>query len=167
MQNRPAGVGVAWAPTPIGDDQTRRPLRYSVARSVARLTRSIVRTACRGPRSPRRTQPAAYEAAVEAAIAAGANRVQGVSFDLADRDATVRRAREAAFNDARAKAEQHARLAGVQLGPVLTIVEGDNAGSGPKPVSAPAAARAAAPDTPIEAGAGTIRLTVQITFEMR
>ncbi len=109
-------------------------------------------------------------ATIDAASAAGANRVGGISFDLANKDDALRRAREAAVADARAKAEQYARLVSAQLGAPVTITENSNSGAAPQ-YQAPRAAAAApgqpAPTTPIETGEGTVRLAVQITYEIR
>ena len=105
---------------------------------------------------------------IDEASAAGANRIGGISFDLANKDDALRRAREAAVADARAKAEQYARLVGAQLGAPGAIAE---SGGAAPPYQAQRAGDAAAgqpaPATPIEAGAGTIRLAVQITYELR
>lgn len=102
---------------------------------------------------------------IDAAVAAGANRVSGISFDVANKADAMKSARQAAVADARQKAEQYAQLTNNTLGNVLTISE-----SGATPVyrtagAAPAAA--AATTTPIEAGEGTIAITVQISYELQ
>jgi uncharacterized protein YggE len=56
--------------------------------------------------------------------------VEGVELTVKDPTAALGEAREAAFADARAKAEHLAALAGATLGPVEAVVEG-GAGSGP------------------------------------
>lgn len=58
---------------------------------------------------------------LDGALGAGANSVQGISFELSDSTSLEQKARAAAFDAARAKAEQLAKLAGVKLGPVLTV----------------------------------------------
>lgn len=77
--------------------------------------------------------------------------VDGVRLDVADRSEGLRRARDAAFADARAKAEQYAALSGCELGPVLEVAE-----SGAMPVAMPRMAAMAAHDTagamPLEGG---------------
>lgn len=50
-------------------------------------------------------------------------RVQGIRFSLEDNDALVAQARDQAFADARARAEDYARLAGRELGAVVSIDE--------------------------------------------
>lgn len=104
------------------------------------------------------------------AIDAGATRVQGINFDLANKDDAIRRAREAAVNDARGKAEQLAKLTNVQLGAPVTVIEG--AAPPPNPVRAPTAAasgaqRGGGDAPPVEAGEGFIAMFVQVTYEIR
>jgi len=60
---------------------------------------------------------------VDAAVAAGANRVEGVEFDLRDATAARGRALAAAVEDARAKAEAIADALGVGLGAIVETAE--------------------------------------------
>ncbi|MGA4838510.1 SIMPL domain-containing protein [Streptomyces sp. G45] len=76
------------------------------------------------------------KAAMDAAGDAG--RVHSVTFDVADRDALRTRAREVAFRDARAKAEQYAKLSGRTLGRLVSLAE--SGGAAPHPLPAPAGA---------------------------
>ena len=104
---------------------------------------------------------------IEEVVAAGATTVRGISFDVANKEDAVRRAREAAVGDARDKAEQYARFTNVQLGGPVAIVEG---ASPPTPVRAPAPAAAPAQRgdaPPIETGEGMVVVTVQVTYEIR
>lgn len=98
--------------------------------------------------------------AIDAVVGAGANRIQSVRLDLADK----------AVADARDKAEQHARLSGMRLGMPLAIVEsgGHSPPSHAVYDAPPFARRLAAPahPTPIEAGESLISLLVQITYEI-
>lgn len=104
---------------------------------------------------------------IDAAVAAGANRVQGIAFDLSNKDDATKRAREAAIADAHAKAAQYAQFAGVQLGDVVTIVEaGAVAPAMPQAVPAAGAAPSMA-TTPIEPGEGTITVTAQVSYAIR
>jgi uncharacterized protein YggE len=83
--------------------------------------------------------------------------VDQVALDVADRSEGLMRAREAAFADARARAEQYAALAGAALGPVLEVAE-----SGAVPLGPPMRAmREAAMSMPIEAG--ELELTASVT----
>lgn len=102
---------------------------------------------------------------IDEAVKAGANRISSLSFDVADKSAAIRKAREGAVADARSKAEQFATLTNATLGNVLTISETT---AEPDYRSAvPAAAPAAGGATPIEPGQGAITLTIQITYELK
>lgn len=72
--------------------------------------------------------------AVGAALAAAgdAARLDSTTFAVSDPAPFARAAREAAFADARTKAEQYATLAGLRLGDVMEIRE-DTGGPGPMP----------------------------------
>lgn len=58
---------------------------------------------------------------LDAAVKAGANSINGISFDLEDKSAAMAEAREKAVGDANVQAQQLAEAAGVSLGPVITI----------------------------------------------
>ncbi|WP_062393699.1 SIMPL domain-containing protein [Gordonia phthalatica] len=100
--------------------------------------------------------------ALAAAAQAGGDdlRVHGVSLTVDDPTAPLAAARDAAFADARRRAEQFAGLAGVRLGPVLSIREGA-AGPGPAPRMAAFAA-----SMPVEAGEQQVSAAVDVVFEL-
>lgn len=107
-------------------------------------------------------------AVIEAAVNAGANNIQNVWFGLEDQDAAMKQAREQAVADARAKAEELARLANSTLGPVTTITE-YSGGSQPIPYAASAASgaadmKAAAPT--INPGQTEVVMSVQVTYAL-
>jgi uncharacterized protein YggE len=86
-------------------------------------------------------------------------RIQGVSFALEDDGEQVAAAREAAFADARARAEQYAQVAGVALGELIGIT--DVTVTSPRSaevLAGPAADSAAVPIEP-----GTQQVTVNVT----
>jgi len=62
-------------------------------------------------------------AVLDGVIAAGANNIWGVSFDLDDPDAAQAEARAKAMANARARAEALAALSEVKLGPVMAVSE--------------------------------------------
>lgn len=70
---------------------------------------------------------------LDAVIAAGANQVQGISFDIANRRAALDAARAAAVEDGLRKARLYADAAGVVLGDLTRLTEGYQSG-GPQPV---------------------------------
>ncbi len=98
-------------------------------------------------------------------IAAGANTVDGVSFDVADRTAAEAKAREAAITDARAKANTYAKGLSISIIGVASVSES---------VSTPIwyqqnFAGAAAPtdkgsSTPVLPGSTDVVITVQVSF---
>ncbi len=103
---------------------------------------------------------------ISAAVAAGRNlvRVDGVSLDLKDDGPLLSRARDDAYANAKAKAEQYAHDAGRSLGPVVTISE---VVQQPQPQqfygygATQSAARAA---VPIAAGSQDVAVQVTVTF---
>jgi uncharacterized protein YggE len=107
--------------------------------------------------------------AISAAVAAGGNdaRVNGVSLDLEGNTALVQQARASAFADAKAKAEQYAKLSGRELGAVSTITE--QVQDSPVPMySAPMAADAAkAASVPIERGSQEVSVNVQVIWSLK
>jgi uncharacterized protein YggE len=101
---------------------------------------------------------------IDAVVAAGANRVDGISFETSHLTDLKAQARELAMTNARAKAEQLARLAGVTLGRARLIEESDTSG-GPT-VRTTAMAAPAAATTPIESGQLEIRTTVHVVWDI-
>ena len=94
----------------------------------------------------------------------GANALNGVFFGIAETGPLEDQARASAVGDARAKAETLAEAAGVPLGAVLSISEGD-VGSGPMPV-ARGAMMEAAMDVPVAGGEVEVRVSVSMVFEI-
>ena len=101
---------------------------------------------------------------LDTAIASGGNRIESIRFEVSDVNAALEQAREAAWNDARAKAEQLAQLAGATLGEVLLI---NDYSATPFPS---AQAGAASLDTvaavPIAPGNQLIAVSLQITWRL-
>ena len=104
-------------------------------------------------------------ALIDAATAAGGDDVvvQNLSFSLEDNAALLEMARTAAWNDAEAKAEQLARLAGVSLRSAVSITETIDYSTPPVLFYERAAAGDSAA-TPIEAGQSGVTVVVQVTF---
>jgi uncharacterized protein len=99
---------------------------------------------------------------VDTAVAAGANQVYGPSLTVSDADAQYAAAMDAAFDDARARAEAIAEKAGVELGAPVAIVEGS--GGGPVPYYGGADVEGAAEEAVVEPGTQDIAVTLTITF---
>jgi uncharacterized protein YggE len=89
--------------------------------------------------------------------------LDGVSLEVADPAPLLERARTAAFEDARAKAEQYATLAGRTLGPVLRVTERPDPGM-PVPRFAAKAAMDAGGGMPVEAGESAVSASVTVRF---
>jgi len=101
--------------------------------------------------------------AISDAAAAGGNdtRIDGVSFDIEDNTALLNLARDAAFADAKAKAEEYAKLAGRSLGKVSQVSETTDTAPQPVPFAANmAAAPAAKVASPVPVSAGSQQVSV-------
>jgi uncharacterized protein len=101
---------------------------------------------------------------IDAAVAAGGDSsiVQGIGFAVEDDTERLAEARAKAFADARAKAEQLAELAGVELGQVLRMAEtlgGASPVFGIENMAADSASR-----TPIQPGEVTSEVRVDVVF---
>jgi uncharacterized protein YggE len=100
---------------------------------------------------------------IQAAVDAGANQVNGVGFTVKDQNAAVQQARKQAVEDAKAKATELAGLAGVKLGPVVSMIEG-SAGGPPMPMAARDVASGGAGAGPIEPGQTEISIAVTVSY---
>jgi hypothetical protein len=101
---------------------------------------------------------------LDAAVKAGGNQIQGIRFEISDRSELYDQAREAAWEDARNKAEQLAGLAGAELGPVVTISESSYT---PVPYVERAMAFAADASVPVEPGTQSVQISVQVTWSLQ
>ena len=103
----------------------------------------------------------------DAAEAGGnATRINGVSFDIEDNGKLLKQARDAAFADAKEKAEQYARLAGRELGEVNSISESQNGSPTPMPYYAGAEDAAMKSSVPIEAGSQAVSIDSTVVWEL-
>lgn len=103
-----------------------------------------------------------------AAVQAGGDgaRVEGITFSHDDSEGLEAAAREAAYVDARAKAEQYAGLAGQALGEVRHVVEAEM-GGGPAPRRMMALAVAdSSGGMPVDGGEGTVAAVVTVTWAL-
>ena len=103
---------------------------------------------------------------IDATVASVGDEIQvsGVSFSIEDDTELIAAARTAAWDDALAKAEQLATLAGIELGEAVMISESFSSPA-PLPVYRDfAAADEAAFETPIEAGQQQVAVTLQVRF---
>jgi uncharacterized protein YggE len=103
-------------------------------------------------------------AVLGAAMGAGANAMFGLAFQIEEPRQLEEQAREKAMADARARAEGLARLAGVRLGPIVSIQESNGGVPTPGPVMMYKAAQAA--DVPIERGELLVTTTVNTVYSI-
>jgi uncharacterized protein len=95
-------------------------------------------------------------------------RVTGLSFGVADETSLLGQAREAAWNDAIAKADQLATLSGHMLGKATTITEVVQGPVVPMPrIMAADMAMSERASTPIQPGRSSVTVTLQVEFGFR
>jgi uncharacterized protein YggE len=109
--------------------------------------------------------------AIGKVVTTGGNavRVNGISLDLEETGALVSKARDRAFGEAKAKAEQYAKVSGRSLGAVVSIAE-RVAEPAPVTMGYPQAALAAADRSaavPIQAGSQKVGVSVTVVYAMR
>ena len=105
--------------------------------------------------------------ALDALVASGANSLGDISFSVKNAKPLETQARAEAVHDAAAKAEAMARAAGVTLGPIMSISEGEVAAP-PVPMRRMMAApMAAAAPPPVAAGEESVTATVTVTWAIR
>jgi len=104
---------------------------------------------------------------IDAAVAQSGDEIQvsGVSFSIEDDEELITAARDAAWADAQAKAQQLADLAGLTLGKAVAITESFSSNQ-PEPFyGADDRLTAADVATPIEPGEQQVAVTLDIRFE--
>ena len=103
---------------------------------------------------------------LDAAFEAGANTINSISFDVADRTEAVSQARLAAVENARRQADELASATGVSIGDVQTISYYDSTPIVREYVEMRAAADSAM-SVPIQSGSMEITTTVTIVYELK
>jgi uncharacterized protein len=106
---------------------------------------------------------------IDSAVKAGGNstRVQGINFGIDNPESALAKARDKAYANAKVKAEQYAKLAGVGLGSPLHISEGSDIPAKPMPygeVRMMKAAMADSASTPVQVGEQEVTITVDVMF---
>lgn len=104
---------------------------------------------------------------IDTLVTAGANQVNGPSFQMDDADAAMDEARGDAIKKARARAELYARAAGLRVARILSISEGGGY-SPPMPVMYARAAMEGAPPPapPVAPGEVATQVSVTVLFEL-
>jgi uncharacterized protein YggE len=101
---------------------------------------------------------------LDAVVEAGANQMYGVTFTISDDQDWESEAREKAMADAKARAEELAGLAGVELGEVLSVSEVVGSPMGPVAIEMAAMGRGGGGIAPGELEFGT---QIQVTFAIQ
>jgi len=103
---------------------------------------------------------------IDTLVTAGANQVNGPSFEMENPDPAMDEARIEAMAKARARAELYAKAAGLRVGRILSINE-SGGWSPPQPVMyRMARAEAASAPPPVQAGELSLNMTVSVQFEL-
>jgi uncharacterized protein YggE len=102
---------------------------------------------------------------LDSSVTAGANTINSISFDVADKTAALSQARLAAVANAKKQADELTGATGVTLGTVQTISYYDST----PPVAVPMARLASADSVsvPVQAGSMQISTTVTIIYEIK
>lgn len=109
---------------------------------------------------------------IDSAVKAGGNstRVQGINFAIDNPEPALSEARYLAFANAKMKAEQYAKLAGVSLGLPLHIIEGSATSPAPLPYAEMRTMKAGMIDsasTPVQAGEQEVTVNVDVVFSIQ
>lgn len=105
---------------------------------------------------------------LETVVSSGANSINGISFDVADKAASQTAARKQAVDNARDLAEELASAAGVTLGEIQSINIATNYGVYPVyDMGRGASLAAPSAEVPIQSGQISITADVTIVFEIR
>lgn len=104
---------------------------------------------------------------LDAAIGAGANNINSIQFDVADKTEALTQARQLAVDNAEALADELAAAAGVQLGEIQTIAYTDYPMYGYGMGGGGGAQAAPSVPMPINPGQMQLTVTVSITFEIK
>jgi uncharacterized protein YggE len=112
--------------------------------------------------------PAEAGRLLQAAVDAGANTASGLMFTVSDETRGREEGLQAAFADARAKAQVLAKSAGRTLGRAVSITEGAAPSyPPPMPLYGRMAVAEVRQDVPVEPGVEELRFTVSVIFELR
>ncbi len=106
---------------------------------------------------------------LDASIAAGANNIYGITFDVKDKEAALSTGRDEAMADAKAQAEELAKASGVSLGAVQSISYYSNP---PTPIyydtkAAMPAGVGGGASVPISSGQLTLTVSVNVTYGLQ
>jgi uncharacterized protein len=105
---------------------------------------------------------------IDSATENGANQINGISFDVEDKEKLEADARKKAVADAKKRAEQAASIAGFKLGKIINYSE--NANNTPQPATYGRGdlklAESAVPSTDIQTGSSEIKIIVTLSYQL-
>lgn len=101
---------------------------------------------------------------LDAVVRAGANTINGISFDVENRESAEKEARRLAIEDAKLKAQELAQLSGVELVQLYSVGVWS---SGVTPVYEAKGGAAAGSTAPIAAGQMVIQMDASLTYEIK
>ena len=107
-----------------------------------------------------------YGKVIDTLVSAGANQVNGPSFQLDNSDAALDEARIAAMKAARARAELYAKAAGLRVARIVSISEGQNYQPGPPIVYTAMRMDKESSAPPVESGELELTANVTVMFEL-
>jgi uncharacterized protein YggE len=101
------------------------------------------------------------------AVSSGANNINSISFDVADKTAAMEQARQKAMANASSLATELAKTANVQLGGIQNITYSDNSPLQYYAMGGGGAAAAPNASVPIQPGQTQISVTVSVTYALK
>jgi len=104
---------------------------------------------------------------LDSAIGAGANSINSIQFDVADKTEALKKAREEAVKDAKEQAQQLADAAGMNLGDIQTISFSDSSPVPYMEYGKGGGGAAVESTVPIQPGQLTVTATVSISYAIK
>jgi uncharacterized protein len=104
---------------------------------------------------------------LNAAVGAGANNINSITFDVADKTAAMAQARQKAMINASDLADELAKTAGVTLGEIQSITYADNSPVTYYGMGGGGGAAAPNASVPIQPGQTQISVTVSVTYDIK
>lgn len=106
-------------------------------------------------------------ALLQAVVDAGANTINGISFDLGDKSQAEEQARQAAMEDATQRAERMASAIGASLGEVLSVTSASPIYGVMSYAQAESAGMGATSAVPIAPGSLDVQVSVTVTYALK
>jgi uncharacterized protein YggE len=104
---------------------------------------------------------------LDSTVSSGANNINSIEFDVADKTSALTQARQAAVAEARKQADELTKATNVGLGAVQSISYNDTTAPITIQYAKAAVAAAPAPSVPVQAGSMEISTTVTIVYGLK